>query len=362
MTTLFDPLQAGALSLPNRIIMAPLTRARAGDSRLANALMAEYYAQRASAGLIISEATAIAEDGYGWRHAPGMYTDEQQDSWQQVTDAVHKKGGRIVLQLWHMGRLSHPSLLNGQTPIAPSAIKPPGANRSVGKGPDAAYVTPRAMTADDIKRSIDAFATGAVRAIRAGFDGVEIHGANGYLIDQFLKDSANTRTDDYGGSAENRVRFLREMVDAVTGAIGADRTGLRLTPMQNVQGTSDSDIADLYETAAKMLNGKNLAFLHLREAVYDDKGQATGTPLSKLIRHHYNGTLIVNDGYGYDEARDALQQGAADAIAFGKLFIANPDLVERFAAGAALNDVAMDSLYSGTAQGYTDYPALRHAA
>jgi 2,4-dienoyl-CoA reductase-like NADH-dependent reductase (Old Yellow Enzyme family) len=362
MTTLFDPLQAGALHLPNRIIMAPLTRARAGESRLANGLMADYYAQRAGAGLIVSEATAIAADGYGWKGAPALYNNEQEESWRQVTAAVHDKDGRIVLQLWHMGRVSHPALLDGAQPIAPSAIAAPGFNRSLGKGPDAGYVTPRAMTSDDIKRTIEAYADGARRAIRAGFDGVEIHGANGYLIDQFLKDSANRRTDDYGGTPENRARFLSEVVDAVAAAIGADRTGLRLSPMNGVQGASDSDLPRLYEAVAKMLDRKGPAFLHLREPFLDEQGKKTGTPLSTLIRKHYSGVLILNDGYDFAAADDAVHSGAADAIAFGKLFIANPDLVARLRQRAALNALDMTTLYSGTAAGYVDYPFLKDAA
>jgi 2,4-dienoyl-CoA reductase-like NADH-dependent reductase (Old Yellow Enzyme family) len=356
--SLFDPLQAGDMLLPNRIIMAPLTRARAGDSRKANRLMAEYYAQRAGAGLIISEATAISAEGFGWKGAPALYTDEQQDSWQQVTDAVHKNGGRIALQLWHMGRVSHPSLLNGAIPVAPSAIAAPGENRSVGKGPDAAYVTPRAMTRDDIKRTVADYAEGARRAIRAGFDAVEIHGANGYLIDQFLKDSANQRTDEYGGPVENRLRFLLEVTDAVTEAIGAGRTGLRLSPINNYNGLLDSDLPALYTAAAKALAPLKLAFLHLREPSRNPDGTPKAADMTALIRAHYDGVLIANDGYDFTTATAAVQNGAADAVAFGVPFIANPDLVARFRAGAGLNPVQTASLYNGGAEGYTDYPAL----
>ena len=356
--SLFDPLQAGDLSLPNRIIMAPLTRARAGDLRKANRLMAEYYGQRAGAGLIISEATAISAAGFGWKGAPAMYTDEQEDSWQQVTDAVHKNGGRIALQLWHMGRVSHPSLLDGAQPVAPSAIAAPGENRSVGKGPEAAYVVPRAMTADDIKRTIADYADGARRAIRAGFDAVEIHGANGYLIDQFLKDSANQRADEYGGSIENRLRFLMEVTDAVTAAIGAGRTGLRLSPINNYNGLSDSDLPALYKAAAKALAPRKLSFLHLREPTRNPDGGTKPAALSAIIRAHYDGVLIANDGYDFITATAAVRSHTADAVAFGVPFIANPDLVTRFKTGAALNAVQTASLYNGGSEGYTDYPAL----
>lgn len=356
--SLFDPLQAGDLALPNRIIMAPLTRARAGDSRKANRLMAEYYAQRASAGLIISEATAISAAGFGWKGAPAMYTDEHEDSWRQVTAAVHEKGGRIALQLWHMGRVSHPALLNGELPVAPSAIAAPGENRSLGKGPEAAYVTPRAMTIDDIKRTVADYADGARRAIRAGFDAVEIHGANGYLIDQFLKDSANRRTDDYGGPVENRLRFLLEVTDAVTAAIGAGRTGLRLSPINNYNGLSDSDLPALYTAAAQALAPRKLSFLHLREPTRTAEGGTKPAALTALIRGHYDGVLIANDGYDFTTATAAVRGGAADAVAFGVPFIANPDLVARFKTGAALNAVQTASLYNGGAEGYTDYPAL----
>lgn len=362
MTDLFTPLRAGALDLHNRIVMAPLTRARAGDSRLANALMADYYAQRAAAGLIISEATAIAADGYGWRHAPGMYTDEQEEAWKPVTAAVHDKGGRIVLQLWHMGRVSHPALLDGGQPIAPSAIAAEGSNRSVGTGPEAAYVLPRAMTADDIKRTVAAYADGARRAIRAGFDGVEIHGANGYLIDQFIKDASNRRTDEYGGSAENRARFLIETVDAVAAAIGADRTGLRLSPVNNYNSTADSDLTGTYTTVARLLAPRKLAFLHVREPSRAAGGTAQATPVTAAMRAVYDGVLIANDGYDFASGTDAVAKGAADAIAFGMPFIANPDLIARFRAGAPLSAPQTATLYAGGAAGYTDYPPLRDAA
>lgn len=350
MPSLFDPVKAGTLSLKNRIWMAPLTRARAGASRLPNDLMAKYYAQRAGAGLIISEATAISPMGYGWKDAPGLYTDEQEEAWKGVTHAVHQKGGKIVLQLWHMGRLSHPDFLDGRVPVAPSAIAAEGAHRSTEGGK--LYVTPRPLTKDEIKLTVQDYADGAQRAIRAGFDGVEIHGANGYLIDQFLRDGSNTRTDEYGGPIAQRTRFLLEVTEAVTGAIGADRTGLRLSPMNGYQSMHDSDLEGLFTHAARELNRFHLAFLHVRET--SNKPLAVTAAMRKV----YDGLICGNDAYDFARAQKALDEGILDAVAFGLLYIANPDLTARFAAHAPLNDVKMDSLYNGGAAGYTDYPAM----
>lgn len=354
MPTLFDPIKAGALSLKNRIWMAPLTRSRAGASRVPNALMAEYYAQRASAGLIISEATAISRMGYGWRDSPGIYTDEQEEAWKAVTHAVHTQGGRIVLQLWHMGRLSHPEFLEGDLPVSASAIAAEGFARSLeGNVP---YVTPRPLTKDEIKLTIQDYAQAAQRAMRAGFDGVEIHGANGYLIDQFLRDGSNTRSDEYGGPIANRVRFLLEVTEAVIDAVGADRTGLRLSPMNGYQSMHDSNLEGLFTHAAKELNRFNLAFLHVRETA--------NKPLvvTPAMRKVYDGVMAGNDAYDFERAQKVLEDGVLDAVAFGVPFIANPDLPARFAAHAPLNPPYPESFYKGGAEGYTDYPFMEMVA
>ena len=357
MTSLFDPLQAGSLHLKNRIVMAPLTRGRAGESRIPNAMMAEYYAQRAGAGMVVAEATAICREGYGWVGAPAMYTDDMEEGWKQVTQAVHDAGGLIVLQLWHMGRMSHPDFMEGDLPFAPSAIAPPGQHRSLYKD----YVTPRVMGLEDIKRTVDAFAHGARRAIRAGFDGVEIHGANGYLIDTFLKDSTNKREDDYGGSLENRARLLLEIVDAVTSEIGADRTGLRLSP-DEVQGAVDSDYIASFTRYAELLNPANLAFLHIKEPSRDADKKPRVVPATESMRRVYDGVMILNEGYDRESAAAALKNDLGDAIAFGVPFLANPDLPERLRTGAPLNVPDMETFYKGGATGYTDYPFLRDAA
>ncbi len=353
MPSLFDPLQAGALSLKNRFVMAPLTRSRAGDSRVPNALMAEYYAQRAGAGLIVSEATAISKEGYGWKDAPGAYTPEMEKGWKAVTDAVHAQGGLIVLQLWHMGRLSHPDLQDRALPLAPSAIAAPGEHRSVHKP----YVVPRAMTTDDIARTVADFAAAAQLARRAGFDGVEIHGANGYLIDQFLKDGTNTRTDSYGGSVENRARFLIETVRAVANAIGADRTGLRLSP-DDVQYAKDGDYIATFRRIAELLNPHNLAYLHVKEPSRDANGAPRTPPAARAMRDVYQHAMIVNEQYDAASAQAVLDSGLADAVAFGVPFLANPDYVERVKAKVPLNAPVPALFYKGGADGYTDYPFM----
>ncbi len=353
MFTLFDPLQAGKLSLKNRCVMAPLTRGRAGESRVPNAMMANYYAQRAGAGLIVSEATAISETGYGWKDAPGLYTDAMEQGWAMVTKAVHDKGGLMVLQLWHMGRISHPDFLGGALPLAPSAVAAAGFARSLDK--DKPYVTPRAMTEDDIARTIKDYVRATERALRAGFDGVEIHGANGYLIDQFLKDGSNKRADSYGGTIDNRARFLLQVVEAVAAVAGADRTGLRLSP-DNVQDTADSDPESLFTRVAELLNPFGLAYLHVKEPsrMPDYTPRVPSVTLS--MRGAYKGVLIVNEGYDQDTGQAALDSGLADAVAFGVPFLANPDLVERFRSGAPLNTPDSKTFYIGGAKGYTDYP------
>lgn len=354
MPTLFDPLIAGALTLKNRIWMAPLTRARAGESRIANDLMAEYYAQRASAGLIISEATAISPIGYGWKNAPALYTAAQEQGWARVTKAVHEAGGQIVLQLWHMGRLSHPDFLDGRLPVSASAIAAEGVARSLeGNKP---YVTPHALSKDEIQSTIDDYQKAAIRAMKAGFDGVEIHGANGYLIDQFLRDGSNIRSDEYGGVIANRTRFLIEVVEAVTAAIGPERTGLRLSPMNGYQSMHDSNLEALFTHTAQELSRFDLAFLHVRET--------SNLPLTvtTAMRRVYDGVMVGNDAYDFARAQKVLADGLLDAVAFGVPFIANPDLVERFRTGAPLNAAHPESFYKGTVAGYTDYPFMEKAA
>jgi len=360
MPTLFDPLAAGVIRFKNRIVMAPLTRGRAGETRTPNKIMAEYYAQRASAGLIISEATAISPEGYGWLNAPAIYAEQHRAGWRQVTDAVHKAGGTMVLQLWHMGRVSHPDFLDGKQPIAPSAIAAPGMSR--GAGGQKPYVTPRAMAYDDIRRTIDDYGKAARMARNAGFDGVEIHGANGYLIDQFLRDGSNQRTDDYGGSIRARVKFLSEVAVAVIDAVGADRTGLRLSPINNAPGNPmvDSDLPGLYKIVAAEMELLQLAYLHVREIAVEENGKKV-LPITPIIRKFYSGTLIANNDYNFASATELVGSGLADAVAFGRPYIANPDLVERFRIGAPLNELDPSTFYTPGEKGYTDYPFMTSA-
>lgn len=354
--TLFRPLQVGALELPHRIVMAPLTRARATD-RVPNALMAEYYLQRAGAALIVSEATVISAQGYGWHGAPAIYTGEQVAGWRRVTDAVHEAGGRMFLQLWHMGRISHPDYHDGGLPVAPSPIAATGeAHTPTGKKP---FVVPHALTRSEIAAIVEDYAAATRRARDAGFDGVEIHGANSYLIDQFLRDASNRRDDEYGGSIENRLRFLREVVEAVTAAWSVDRTGLRLSPTMNGNGMSDSNAIALYTQAARMLNEFDLAYLHTAEAIRPGRLFNPDVPrVTPHIREAYRGVLFTNGGYDKQTAADAIREGAADAIVFGQKFIANPDLPERLRTDAPLNEPEVETYYAPGSTGYTDYPAL----
>ncbi len=359
--TLFDPVQLGGLSLNNRIIMAPLTRGRAGDSRIPNDLMVEYYAQRADAGLIITEATAISAQGYGWAGAPGIYTDEMEAGWKRVTDAVHKRGGKIVLQLWHMGRLSHPVFQNGEATVAPSALKPEGFTRDASGKKE--YTVPRSLEVSEFPGIIDDYVSAAKRSIRAGFDGVEIHGANGYLLDQFVRDGANQRTDEYGGSIENRLRFPLQVVDAVVKAVGADKTGIRISPTNPNGGTHDSDPVKTFTEYARALTPFNLAYLHIMEP-YPDSGKAfAGEPyVTPQIAKAYQGNITVNGGYDSGHGNQAVDEGLAEAVAFGVPFIANPDLVTRLKIGAPLNAPNPATFYGGGAEGYTDYPYMDKAA
>ncbi len=353
---LFQPLQIGAIELPHRILMAPLTRARS-TNRVPNELMAEYYTQRASAGLIVSEATAISEQGYGWHGAPGIYSPAQIEGWKKVTSAVHARQGKIFLQLWHMGRVSHPDYQNGSLPVAPSAIAAIGeAHTPTGKKP---FVTPHALLQTEIAAIVEDYASAARNARQAGFDGVEIHAANGYLIDQFLRDASNQRTDQYGGAVANRTRFLQEVVSAVTHAWSADRTGVRLSPTMAGQGMADSDPIALFTQVAESLNVYKLAYLHVAEAIRPGRLFNANAPrVTPHIRKAYHGVLIANGGYDRDSASHALRVGAADAITFGQLFIANPDLPQRFKENQSLNVPEVATYYSAGPHGYTDYRAL----
>lgn len=356
MPSLFNPLQLGSIELPNRILMAPLTRARAGREGVPNELMARYYAQRAGAGLIISEATGITREGLGWPGAPGLWNDAQVNGWQLVTHAVHAAGGRIVAQLWHMGRLVHPDLGGGQ-PISSSVTTAPDfAHTYDGKKP---YVEARAATRADIDRIVDDYVRAARNAIRAGFDGVQIHGANGYLVDQFLRDSANFRDDDYGGAIDNRMRFVRQVLEAVGDAIGMDKVGIRFSPNIYVQGVEDSDPIALYAELAKTLEELKVPWIELREP---DKVTSAGSvptpPVSPVMRKHYSGKIVINSDHDWTDARHRIADGHADAVSIGRLFIANPDLIRRIALDAPLNPGDPATFYSGGAEGYTDYPAL----
>ena len=353
MTTLFDPLDAGALKLPNRIIMAPLTRARAVGGRVPNALMAEYYVQRASAGLILSEATSVTPMGVGYADTPGIWSDEQVTGWKEVTDAVHAAGGRIVLQLWHVGRISDPVFLGGDQPVAPSAIQPAGHVSLVRPTKD--YVTPRALDAEEIPGVVAAFRKGAENAKKAGFDGVEIHGANGYLLDQFLQDKTNQRTDAYGGSIENRARLLLEVTDACIDVWGADRVGMHLAPRRDAHDMGDSTPLETFGHVARELGKRKIAFICAREAIGPDS-------LGPQLKALFGGVYIANEKMTKESAEELLASGKADAVAWGQWFIANPDLPARLQSGAPLNAPNPQTFYAPAAEGYTDYPALAEQA
>jgi 2,4-dienoyl-CoA reductase-like NADH-dependent reductase (Old Yellow Enzyme family) len=353
MATLFDPLRLGDLVLPNRILMAPLTRSRAGDSRIANPLMAEYYAQRASAGLIVSEATVVSPMAIGYAGTPGIWSPEQVDGWRLTTRAVHQAGGRIFLQLWHVGRISDPRFLNGALPVAPSAVAAQG-NVSLVR-PPTPFVTPRALARQEIPEIIEAFRKGAENAQLAGFDGVELHGANGYLLDQFLQDGSNLRTDEYGGSIENRARLMLEAIDAAISVWGAGRVGVHLAPRGDAHSMGDSDLPHTFDYIARRLGERKIAFICAREYLGPDR-------LGPRLRAAFGGVYIANEKFTYESAEQTIESGDADAVAFGKLFIANPDLPQRFALQAPLNEPKVPEFYSGGAQGYTDYPRLAPAA
>ncbi|MBZ0105809.1 MAG: alkene reductase [Sulfuricella denitrificans] len=357
MTDLFSPLRLGAIELANRVVMSPLTRCRAGAGNVPTDLMAEYYRQRASAGLIITEASPVCPEGHGYPRTPGIYTTEQLAGWKKVTHAVHDAGGKIVSQLWHVGRISHPDFQpGGVAPVAPSALRPAGQVFTGQEMKD--FVTPHALETGEISGLIASYIQAARNAMEAGFDGVEIHAGNGYLIDQFLRSSTNQRTDAYGGSTENRARLLLEIVDGVCAAIGSERVGVRLSPVTPFNDLHDENPQETFEYVTLQLNAFNLAFLDLLQGM-------GGAPKEKWLpfdyeRLHslYSGKLIRNNEYDFASAQAAIQSGAADAIAFGRLLLANPDLVERFRRGAPLNTPDHETFYAGEENGYTDYPFL----
>ncbi len=349
MTTIFDPITLGDLQLPNRVIMAPLTRCRADEGRVPNALMAEYYVQRATAGLIISEATSVTPIGVGYPDTPGIWSDTQVRGWTNITKAVHAAGGRIVLQLWHVGRVSHTSYLNGEAPVAPSAIAAKGHVSLV--RPLADYPTPRALELAEIADVVDAYRQGAENAKAAGFDGVEVHGANGYLLDQFLQTSTNQRTDAYGGSLENRARLMLEVTDAVIEVWGAGRVGVHLSPRADAHDMGDENLAETFTYVAKELGKRGIAFICAREHEASDS-------LGPQLKEAFGGAYIVNESFSKDSANQWLADGKADAVAFGVPYIANPDLLERLQQDAPLNTPVPETFYTQGAVGYIDYPRL----
>jgi N-ethylmaleimide reductase len=354
---LFTPYTAGDLTLPNRIVLAPMTRSRALEGNVPNPLAAIYYAQRASAGLLISEGTQVSPQGVGYIRTPGMHAAAQVAGWKTVTNAVHAAGGRIFAQLWHVGRVSHPDFHGGQLPIAPSAVPVNGeAFTSRGRQP---LVTPRAATLEDVRDLVEQFRAAAVNAKAAGFDGVELHGANGYLLDQFLRDSSNRRTDHYGGTIENRARLPLEVIDAVIEVWGAGRVGYKIAPYFSMFGMSDSDPVRTFSYLADELGRRGVLYLHVAEP-----RSATPSPSPRttpILRERFRGTLIVNGGYDRDSGEAAVTSGEADLVAYGVAFLANPDLPERFRRHAPLNQPDMATLYAGEEKGYVDYPVLEPA-
>ena len=353
MSLLFTPIQVGDLNLPNRVIMAPLTRCRASEGRVPNALMAEYYAQRASAGLILTEATSVMPMGVGYPDTPGIWSAEQIEGWQRVTQAVHAAGGRIFMQLWHVGRVSHPDYLDGALPVAPSALAPEGHVSLL--RPKRDYVVPRALETEEIPAIVEAYRQGAINAKAAGFDGVELHGANGYLLDQFLQDSTNRRTDRYGGSIENRARLLLEVTDAAIGVWGAGRVGVHLAPRCDAHTMGDSDPLATFSYVARELGKRKIAFIFARES-------QAAPRLGPALKSAFGGVYIANEGLTRDTAEAFIAAGEADAVAFGKDFIANPDLPARLLKNAPLNPAQPESFHgygrSNPVEGYTDYPFM----
>ena len=349
MPNLFDPIQVGDLKLPNRVLMAPLTRLRGTPDHFATPIMVEYYRQRAGAGLIISEGIPIDPMGVGYANVPGLWTREQAEPWKPVTKAVHEAGGRIFAQIWHVGRISDPAFLDGRTPVAPSAIAAPGTVSLI--RPQKAFVTPRALETGEVKDVIAAFRRGAELAHEAGFDGVELHGANGYLLDQFLQDGANHRTDEYGGSVENRARLMLECTDAAISVWGAGRVGMHLAPRGDSHGISDSDREATFGHVARELGRRRIAFIAAREHMGPDS-------LGPMLKREFGGVFVANESLDQATGQQLLDEGKADAVAYGKLFIANPDLPARFAKRAPLNRPEPNTFYAPGPHGYVDYPAL----
>ena len=353
MSNLIKPIQVGDLNLPNRVVMAPLTRCRASAGRVPNALMAEYYAQRAGAGLILSEATSISPQGVGYPDPPGIWSDDQVQGWKLVTKAVHAAGGRIFLQLWHVGRISHPDFLGGDLPVAPSAIAPQGHVSLL--RPQREYVTPRALETSEIPAIVEAYRRGAENAKLAGFDGVEIHGANGYLLDQFLQDSTNKRTDAYGGPIENRARLLLEATDAAISVWGAGRVGVHLAPRGDAHTMGDSNPLATFGYVAEQLGKRGIAFIFTRESLGEKR-------ISPQLKKRFGGVLIANEGFNRETAQQVVAAGEADAVSFGKDFISNPDLPRRLQLNVPLNPYRAETFYGYGQQdprvGYTDYPSL----
>lgn len=358
MTTIHDPLTLGSMELKNRIIMAPLTRGRAGSAGVPGELMANYYAQRASAGLIIAEATAVSADGRGWLNSPGLFNDEQQAGWATVANAVHDAGGRLFVQLWHMGATVHPDFLEGDEPVSASAIRVNG-KRTTPLGQDRELVTSRPLTVEGIAEQRQNFVNSARRAIDAGLDGVEIHAANGFLIDQFTRDSSNQRNDEYGGTINKRLRFMREVVAAVCDEIGADKVGVRISPTNASWGISDSQYLETFTQATRQLNRLGLAYLHVLEhRPGSEQAMESMDYTTPLLRQYFDGPLLVNGGYCKESAQQALDSGLANAVAFGTPFIANPDLVARFATGSILAEPRSRFFYTAGPEGYTDYEPM----
>jgi N-ethylmaleimide reductase len=365
---LFESFALAGLQLPNRIVMPPMTRARAAPGQVATELMAEYYAQRASAGLIITEGTQISPQGQGYAWTPGIHTPEQVEGWNKVTAAVHRAGGRIFAQLWHVGRLSHVSLQpGGAAPLAPSAlvaegvqvfIDPDGLGAAAARGMKVQHSAPRALDTAQIAELVQQFADAARNAMAAGFDGVELHGANGYLINQFIDSSSNRRTDRYGASLANRLRFLEEVASAVTAVCGPERVGVRFSPLTSAQGAIDDTPEATYLAAARLMDELKLAYIHIAEADWDDAPPMPAA-FKEAFRRVYAGAMIYSGHYDRERAEEAIRQGWADLVGFGRPFIANPDLPLRLQTGAALNCADPDSYFGGDAQGYTDYPFYR---
>jgi len=349
MPSLLDPIRVGDLDLPNRVFMSPLTRLRGTEDNIPTPLMAEYYQQRAEAGLIITEGVPVDPMGVGYRQVPGIWNQQQIEAWKAIPSAVHNAGGHIFMQIWHVGRISHPLFLNGKLPVAPSAIKPKG-NVSLVR-PVTEFETPRALSTDEVKAVVEQFRHGAQNAQAAGFDGVELHGANGYLLDQFLQDGTNHRTDEYGGPVENRARLMLECADAAISVFGPERVGMHLAPHSPAYDMSDSDPIKTFTYAMKELGRRSLAFICVRDPLGPQH-------LGPLLKQAFGGVVVMNEGYTRQTAEEVVQRGDADAVAFGKLFIANPDLPRRFADNAPLNAPEPQTFYSHGVEGYVDYPPM----